>query len=166
MQRGVEFTLKNFLLLYKGVLSGETLDTTNHPLYNELIFRSSLIILNEEGFLTKEAIYKYVKEQYGAEPEYLWKRDPNSAVFRHRYIWKSGNCIFWTERIYAGLLQKCCVYRRKSKICHSDTCQNGNERTDAVYRRYLRSTGRTLFWQLPRTLYKSWNPDLTAPSGE
>ena len=46
------------ILLYKGVLSSETLDTTNHPLYNELIFRSSLIILNEEGFLTKEAIYK------------------------------------------------------------------------------------------------------------
>lgn len=45
------------ILLYKGVLSSETLDTT-HSLYNELIFRSSLIILNEEGFLTKEAIYK------------------------------------------------------------------------------------------------------------
>lgn len=37
-----------------------------------------------ESFLTKEAIYKYVKEQYGTEPEYLWKRDPNSAVLRHR----------------------------------------------------------------------------------
>ena len=72
------------ILLYKGVLSSETLDTTNHPLYNEFIFRSSLIILNEEGFLTKEAIYKYVKEQYGTEPEFLWKRDPNSAVLRHR----------------------------------------------------------------------------------
>ena len=32
-----------------------------------------------ESFLTKEAIYKYIKEQYGTEPEYLWKRDPNSA---------------------------------------------------------------------------------------
>ena len=34
--------------------------------------------------MKKEAIYKYVKEQYGTEPEYLWKRDPNSAVLRHR----------------------------------------------------------------------------------
>ena len=37
-----------------------------------------------EGFLTKEAIYKYVKEQYGTEPEHLWKRDPSAAVLRHK----------------------------------------------------------------------------------
>lgn len=37
-----------------------------------------------ESFLIKEAICKYVKEQYGTEPEYLWKRDPNAAVLRHK----------------------------------------------------------------------------------
>ena len=37
-----------------------------------------------EGFLTKEAIYKYVKEQYGTLPEHLWKKDPESAVLRHQ----------------------------------------------------------------------------------
>lgn len=34
--------------------------------------------------MTKEAVYNYVKEQYGTEPEHLWKRDPDSAVLRHK----------------------------------------------------------------------------------
>ena len=34
--------------------------------------------------MTKEAIYQYVKEQYGTTPEHLWKRDPKSAVLRHK----------------------------------------------------------------------------------
>ena len=34
--------------------------------------------------MTKEAIYQYVKEQYGTEPEYLWKKDPDSTVLRHK----------------------------------------------------------------------------------
>ncbi len=25
-----------------------------------------------------------MKEQYGTEPEYLWKKDPDSAVLRHK----------------------------------------------------------------------------------
>ena len=34
--------------------------------------------------MTKEAIYQYVKEQYGTTPEHLWKKDPKSAVLRHK----------------------------------------------------------------------------------
>ena len=34
--------------------------------------------------LEREEIFQYVKEQYGTEPEYLWKKDPDSAVLRHK----------------------------------------------------------------------------------
>lgn len=47
--------------------------------------------------MKKEAIYKYVKEQYGTEPEYLWKRDPNSAVLRHRN--RKWYAVFTVEKV-------------------------------------------------------------------
>ena len=31
----------------------------------------------------KEKLFKYIKKEYGAEPEYLWARFPDYAVFRH-----------------------------------------------------------------------------------
>ena len=31
----------------------------------------------------RERVYAYVKKKYKAEPEYLWRRYPNYAVFRH-----------------------------------------------------------------------------------
>lgn len=31
----------------------------------------------------REKIYGYVKKKYGSEPEYLWRRFPDYAVFRH-----------------------------------------------------------------------------------
>lgn len=31
----------------------------------------------------KELVFEYVKNQYGTEPEYLWAKDPESAVLRH-----------------------------------------------------------------------------------
>ena len=34
--------------------------------------------------MEREEIFQYVKEQYGTEPEYLWKKDPDSAVLRHK----------------------------------------------------------------------------------
>ena len=34
--------------------------------------------------MKREEIFRYVKEQYGTEPEYLWKKDPDSAVLRHK----------------------------------------------------------------------------------
>ncbi|MBS6521184.1 MAG: MmcQ/YjbR family DNA-binding protein [Clostridiales bacterium] len=33
--------------------------------------------------MNREAIYEYVKKQYGTVPEYLWKESPESAVLRH-----------------------------------------------------------------------------------
>ena len=31
----------------------------------------------------RERLMQYIREQYGAQPEYLWARYPNYAVFRH-----------------------------------------------------------------------------------
>ena len=31
----------------------------------------------------REEIFKYVKEQYGVSPEYLWDDTPDAAIFRH-----------------------------------------------------------------------------------
>ena len=33
--------------------------------------------------MRKEEIFKYVKETFDSDPEYLWKNDPNSAVLRN-----------------------------------------------------------------------------------
>ena len=41
--------------------------------------------------MKREEIFQYVKEQYGTEPEYLWKKDPDSAVLRHKNG-KYGHC--------------------------------------------------------------------------
>ena len=32
----------------------------------------------------REEIYRYMKKKYKAEPEFLWKRFPDYAVFRHQ----------------------------------------------------------------------------------
>lgn len=34
--------------------------------------------------MDREEIFKYVKKQYGTEPEYLWSSSPDSAVLRHK----------------------------------------------------------------------------------
>ena len=31
----------------------------------------------------REKVYGYVKKKYGSEPEYLWRRFPDYAIFRH-----------------------------------------------------------------------------------
>ena len=31
----------------------------------------------------REKVYGYVKRKYGSEPEYLWRRFPDYAIFRH-----------------------------------------------------------------------------------
>lgn len=33
--------------------------------------------------MQREEIFQYVKNQYGTEPEYLWKDNPDAAVLRH-----------------------------------------------------------------------------------
>ena len=56
--------------------------------------------------MKREEIFQYVKEQYGTEPEYLWKKDPDSAVLRH----KNGKwyaIIMAVEKETLGLDVKC-----------------------------------------------------------
>lgn len=31
----------------------------------------------------KDLVFEYVKNRYGTDPEYLWEKDPESAVLRH-----------------------------------------------------------------------------------
>ena len=33
--------------------------------------------------MEQEEIFKYIKEKYNANPEYLWEDTPDSAIFRH-----------------------------------------------------------------------------------
>ena len=35
-------------------------------------------------YFKREAIFEYVKKQYGTIPEYLWKSSPKSAILRHK----------------------------------------------------------------------------------
>ena len=37
----------------------------------------------KKNSLVRKKIYGYVKKKYGSEPEYLWRRFPDYAVFRH-----------------------------------------------------------------------------------
>ena len=34
--------------------------------------------------MKKEEIFEYVQKQYGTNPEYLWRKLPDSAVLRHK----------------------------------------------------------------------------------
>ncbi len=33
--------------------------------------------------IKREEIFKYIEENYGAQPEYLWDDTPDAAIFRH-----------------------------------------------------------------------------------
>ena len=34
--------------------------------------------------MKREEIFKYIKEKYNANPEYLWDDTPDAAIFRHQ----------------------------------------------------------------------------------
>ena len=51
----------------------------------------------------RDRLIGYVKEQYGAEPEYLWARFPNCAVFRHAENRKWFGVVMDVERAKLGL---------------------------------------------------------------
>lgn len=58
--------------------------------------------------ISREDIFRYAKEKYGTEPEYLWARTPESAVLRN-----SDN-----KKWYAALLQ----VRRSAVGLDGDNC--------------------------------------------
>ena len=53
--------------------------------------------------MKREEIFKYVKEKYDTEPEYLWKRYPNYAVLRHKDNRKWYAAVMDAEREKLGL---------------------------------------------------------------
>jgi len=51
----------------------------------------------------REKVYGYVKRKYGSEPEYLWRRFPDYAVFRHEDNQKWYGIIMDVSRWKLGL---------------------------------------------------------------
>ena len=51
----------------------------------------------------RERIMQYVQDKLSAEPEYLWARYPNSAVFRHPITGKWFGLVMDVARSHLGL---------------------------------------------------------------
>lgn len=51
----------------------------------------------------REDVFQYVKKKYRSEIEYLWLRDPNSAIFRHRDNQKWYGVVMGIPRSKLGL---------------------------------------------------------------
>ncbi len=54
----------------------------------------------------REKVYGYVKRKYGSEPEYLWRRFPDYAVFRHEDSRKWYGIIMDVPRRNLGLAEE------------------------------------------------------------
>lgn len=52
---------------------------------------------------TREEVFKYIEKKYGAKPEYLWKKFPSYAVFRHKENKKWFAIIMSVEKEKLGL---------------------------------------------------------------
>ena len=65
--------------------------------------------------MEQEEIFKYIKEKYNANPEYLWDDTPDAAIFRHQKNKKWFDLIMIvnseeyinvkTEPVYSDLLR-------------------------------------------------------------
>lgn len=64
----------------------------------------------------KNEIFKYVKKKYKTKPEYLWRRFPNYAIFRHSDNRKWFALIMDVEKEKLGLAEKTKVYILNIKI--------------------------------------------------
>ena len=51
----------------------------------------------------REKVYQYMKKKYGSEPEYLWLRFPDYAIFRHEDNRKWYGLIMDVSRKNLGL---------------------------------------------------------------
>ena len=63
-----------------------------------------------------EEIFEYIKKTYKAKPEYLWRRFPNYAIFRHADNKKWFSLIMDIEKEKLGLVGKTRVYILNVKI--------------------------------------------------
>lgn len=58
----------------------------------------------------KVEVFKYIEKKYKAKPEYLWRRFPNYAIFRHSDNKKWFSLIMDVEKEKLGLVGKSKVY--------------------------------------------------------
>lgn len=61
-------------------------------------------------------VFKYIEKKYKAKPEYLWRRFPNYAIFRHSDNKKWFSLIMDVEKEKLGLVGKSKVYILNIKI--------------------------------------------------
>lgn len=52
----------------------------------------------------RTGVIEYIKKQYNSEPEYLWERYPNYAVFRHKENRKWFAVVMDVQRSKLGLV--------------------------------------------------------------
>lgn len=57
----------------------------------------------EQKTATRLAVYEFIRETWGAEPEYLWARYPNYAIFRHTDNQKWFALLMDVPRVKLGL---------------------------------------------------------------
>ena len=60
-------------------------------------------MLSEERKKFRKVVFDYAKETYGTDPEYLWKKTPDSAVLRHRSNNKWYAAVLDVQRCKLGL---------------------------------------------------------------
>ena len=56
--------------------------------------------------INKTAIFEYVKEEFGTEPEYLWAKFPDYAVLRHKHNLKWYAAIMTIPKQKIGLSEQ------------------------------------------------------------
>ena len=64
----------------------------------------------------KKEVFKYIEKKYKAKPEYLWRRFPNYAIFRHSDNKKWFSLIMDVEKKKLGLVGETRVYILNIKI--------------------------------------------------
>ncbi|MBQ1369186.1 MAG: hypothetical protein IIY45_14050 [Firmicutes bacterium] len=67
----------------------------------------------------REKVYGYVKKKYDSEPEYLWRRFPDYAIFRHE-----------DNRKWYGIIMD--VPREKLGICGEASFHDGIDEDQAA----------------------------------
>ena len=68
----------------------------------------------------KKEVFKYIEKKYNAKPEYLWRRFPNYAIFRHSDNKKWFSLIMDIEKEKLGLVGKTRVYILNVKVDDSE----------------------------------------------
>ncbi|MGL6299081.1 MAG: MmcQ/YjbR family DNA-binding protein [Methanobacteriaceae archaeon] len=57
--------------------------------------------------LQAKEIVKYIKEKYNNEPEFLWKKTPNNAIFREKESYKWYSALLIIEKRKLGIDSDC-----------------------------------------------------------